>query len=133
MMGSFVPLGGFFSTPSDASIPLSGSCQHPSRCLQCDKNCEDEVIAASKGVFTPPVSEQYQSSLPSWMQMTELGNFDAFDAKVSVCFQIQFHTCLWLCFSCSTICLFQIEAMHLSIYLVIKDFDNNLTVVRTDM
>ncbi|XP_023550080.1 protein SMAX1-LIKE 7-like [Cucurbita pepo subsp. pepo] len=81
MMGSFVPLGGFFSTPSDASIPLSGSCQHPSRCLQCDKNCEDEVIAASKGVFTPPVSEQYQSSLPSWMQMTELGNFDAFDAK----------------------------------------------------
>ncbi|XP_022992920.1 protein SMAX1-LIKE 6-like [Cucurbita maxima] len=81
LMGSFVPLGGFFSTPSDASIPLSVSCQHPSRCLQCDKNCEDEVIAASKGVFTPPVSEQYQSSLPSWMQMTELGNFDAFDAK----------------------------------------------------
>lgn len=89
-MGSFVPLGGFFSTPSDASIPLNGSCQHPSRCLQCDKSCEDDVIAASKGVFTPPLSEQYQSSLPSWMQMTELSNFDAFDAKVSVCFQIQF-------------------------------------------
>lgn len=81
LMGSFVPLGGFFSTPSDASIPLNGSCQHPSRCLQCDKSCEDDVIAASKGVFTPPLSEQYQSSLPSWMQMTELSNFDAFDAK----------------------------------------------------
>ncbi|XP_023532124.1 protein SMAX1-LIKE 6-like [Cucurbita pepo subsp. pepo] len=81
LMGSFVPLGGFFSTPSDASIPLSGSGQHRSRCLQCDKNCEDEVIAASKGIFTPPLSEQYQSSLPSWMQMTELSNSDGFDAK----------------------------------------------------
>ncbi|XP_038885978.1 protein SMAX1-LIKE 7-like, partial [Benincasa hispida] len=80
LMGSFVPLGGFFSTP-DASIPLNGSCQHPSRCLQCDKSCEDEVIAASKGVFTPPLAEQYQSSLSSWMQMTELSNFDAFDVK----------------------------------------------------
>ncbi|KAL4032419.1 hypothetical protein IC575_005492 [Cucumis melo] len=81
LMGSFVPLGGFFSTPSDATIPLNGSYQHPSRCLQCDKSCEEEVIAASKGVFTPPLSEQYQSSLPSWMQMTELSSFDAFDAK----------------------------------------------------
>lgn len=83
-MGSFVPLGGFFSPPSDASIPLTTSCQHPSRCNQCDKNCEEEVIAASKGIFVPSLSEQHQSSLPSWMQMAELSNFDGFDGKVSV-------------------------------------------------
>ncbi|CAA7028920.1 unnamed protein product [Microthlaspi erraticum] len=51
LMGSFVPFGGFFSTPSDLKLPFSGF----------------------KKKITGPVSsisDQTQSTLPPWLQMT---------------------------------------------------------------
>ncbi|KAF5959667.1 hypothetical protein HYC85_000876 [Camellia sinensis] len=72
LMESFVPFGGFFSTSADLKSPLGGSYQCLSRCHLCNEKCEQEVSAVAKGGFTASVAEQNQSSLPSWLQMTEL-------------------------------------------------------------
>lgn len=85
-MESFVPFGGFFSTPSDLKVPLSSSYQCMPRCHQCNEHCEEEVIAVSKGGFTASVADRYQSSLPSWLQMTELGTNKGLDTKVCIPF-----------------------------------------------
>ncbi|CAI9772226.1 unnamed protein product [Fraxinus pennsylvanica] len=71
LMESFVPLGGFFSTPSDMKSPLSSSYLNVVRCHLCNEKCEQEVTALSNGVFTDLSAEKNQSSFPSWMQMTE--------------------------------------------------------------
>lgn len=74
LMESFVPFGGFFSAPSDLKFPLSGSFQClPSRSLHGGDNCEQEVSDVSKGGFASSVTEQCQSSLPSWLQTAALG------------------------------------------------------------
>lgn len=73
-MESFVPFGGFFSTPSDLKSPPSSLYQSVSRCNLCNDKCELEVTALTKGVSTASIADQYQSSLPSWLQMAELGN-----------------------------------------------------------
>lgn len=83
-MESFVPFGGFFSTPSESKGSLSSSYQHVPRCHQCNERCEQEVIAISKGGFNVSVADQYQSTLPSWLQMTELGANKGLDVKVCV-------------------------------------------------
>ncbi|XP_024024683.1 protein SMAX1-LIKE 7 isoform X2 [Morus notabilis] len=83
LMESFVPFGGFFSAPSDLKFPLSGTFQCPPRSLQCSDNCEqDQVSDVSKGGFTSSVTEQCQSSLPSWLQMAALSaNKGGLDVK----------------------------------------------------
>ncbi|KAK6270590.1 hypothetical protein POUND7_007688 [Theobroma cacao] len=81
LMESFVPFGGFFSTPSESKGSLSSSYQHVPRCHQCNERCEQEVIAISKGGFNVSVADQYQSTLPSWLQMTELGANKGLDVK----------------------------------------------------
>ncbi|KAK9282905.1 hypothetical protein L1049_011130 [Liquidambar formosana] len=80
LMESFVPFGGFFSTPSDLKGPLSGSYRCASRCHLCNEKYEQEVTAVSKGGFSASVADQYQFSLPSWLQMTELGANKGLDA-----------------------------------------------------
>ncbi|XP_060178814.1 protein SMAX1-LIKE 7-like [Lycium barbarum] len=75
LMESFVPLGGFFSTPAgDIKSPLSCSYQTASRCHLCNEKCKQEVNALSKSGLLSSVSvaDHYQSSLPSWLQMTQL-------------------------------------------------------------
>lgn len=79
LMESFVPFGGLFSTPSDLKSPLGVSYQCPSRCHLCNEKCEQEVSAFAKGGFAASVAEQYQSSLPPWLQMTELSTNRALD------------------------------------------------------
>ncbi|XP_034703651.1 protein SMAX1-LIKE 7-like [Vitis riparia] len=79
LMESFVPLGGFFSSPCELKGQLSGSYQFTSRCHQCNEKCEQEVAALSKGGFTASVADQYQPNLPAWLQMAELGKNTAFD------------------------------------------------------
>lgn len=87
-MESFVPLGGFFSSPCELKGQLSGSYQFTSRCHQCNEKCEQEVAALSKGGFTASVADQYQPNLPAWLQMAELGKSTAFDvAKVCISFK----------------------------------------------
>ncbi|CAN6831384.1 unnamed protein product [Brassica oleracea] len=51
LMGSFVPFGGFFSTPSDLKLPFSG----------LNKETTEPVSS---------ISDQTQSTLPPWLQMT---------------------------------------------------------------
>ncbi|XP_057979678.1 protein SMAX1-LIKE 6-like [Malania oleifera] len=79
LMESFVPFGGFFSTPSDMK-GVSSSYQYPSRCQPCNEKCEQEITALSKGVFTASVADQYRSSLSSWLQMAEFGMSKGLDA-----------------------------------------------------
>ncbi|XP_028086465.1 protein SMAX1-LIKE 8-like isoform X1 [Camellia sinensis] len=82
LMESFVPFGGFFSTSADLKSPLGGSYQCLSRCHLCNEKCEQEVSAVAKGGFTASVAEQNQSSLPSWLQMTELSTNRGLDFEV---------------------------------------------------
>jgi hypothetical protein len=85
-MESFVPFGGFFSTPSDLKAPFSSSYRCIPRCRQCNEKCEQEVIDISKEGFTASVTDQSKSSLPSWLQMTELGTNKGLDMKVCIPF-----------------------------------------------
>lgn len=100
-MESFVPFGGFFSAPSDLKFPLSGSFQClPSRSLHGGDNCEQEVSDVSKGGFASSVTEQCQSSLPSWLQTAALGaNKGELDVKVCITFKNLVYFCFTLDFS----------------------------------
>ncbi|KAJ4841224.1 hypothetical protein Tsubulata_035928 [Turnera subulata] len=81
LMESFVPFGGFFSTTSDFIGPLSSSSQSMPRCHLCNEKCEQEVHAVLNGGLTSSVTDQYQSSLPSYLQMGELGANKGLDVK----------------------------------------------------
>lgn len=83
-MESFVPFGGFFSTPSDLKSPLSSSYQSVPRCHQCNEKCEQEIIASSKGGVAALIADQHQSVLPSWLQMVEPGTNKGFDPEVCI-------------------------------------------------
>ncbi|XP_057488842.1 protein SMAX1-LIKE 6-like [Actinidia eriantha] len=82
LMESFVPFGGFFSTSSDLKSPLGVSNQCLSRCHLCNDKCEQEISSIAKGEVTTSVAEQYRSSLPSWLQMTELSTYGGLDVEV---------------------------------------------------
>lgn len=81
-MESFVPFGGFFSAASDVKFPLSGSFQSMSNFNERNESCRKEVSATSKGDSTASVAEQYQSGLPSWLEMGALSNDKELDVKV---------------------------------------------------
>ncbi|OMO90417.1 ATPase, AAA-2 [Corchorus olitorius] len=69
LMGSFVPFGGFFPTPSDLRSPLSGRNQSTPRCNLCNEKYEQEVAATLKLGSTVSVADQYSENLPSWLRM----------------------------------------------------------------
>ncbi|KAL3834837.1 hypothetical protein ACJIZ3_009573 [Penstemon smallii] len=72
LMDSFVPLGGFFSMPSDTKSPLSSNAgQYVGRCNQCNEKYKEQVTALSNGGVCASIAEQCQSSLPSWLQIAE--------------------------------------------------------------
>ncbi|KAE8691920.1 PHD finger family protein [Hibiscus syriacus] len=79
---SFVPFGGFFATPSESKGSLSSSYRHVPRCHLCDERCAREVMAISKGGFSVSVADQCRSTLPSWLQMTEVGDLKAKDGQL---------------------------------------------------
>ncbi|KAM6598801.1 hypothetical protein CsatA_018410 [Cannabis sativa] len=81
LMETFVPLGGFFSAPSDVKFPLSSSFQCLSRSLQHSDNSEHEVSNVSKPGITSSVADQCPSSLPSWLQMAALNSKKELDVK----------------------------------------------------
>ncbi|KAK3407854.1 hypothetical protein EUGRSUZ_J00203 [Eucalyptus grandis] len=73
LMESFVPFGGFFSTSSDSNSPvMSMSYQCVTSCHLYDDKCEQDNVAARKAGCAS-VADRYQNSLPSWLQMAELG------------------------------------------------------------
>nr|VDC80265.1 unnamed protein product [Brassica rapa] len=68
LMGSFVPFGGFFSTPSDMKLPFSGF----------NKEITGPVSS---------ISDQTQSTLPPWLQMTTIPDLNQkSDPKVCLLF-----------------------------------------------
>ncbi|XP_022755896.1 protein SMAX1-LIKE 6-like [Durio zibethinus] len=69
LMGSFVPFGGFFPTPSDLRSPLNGRNQSIPRCNLCSEKYEQEVAAILKVGSTVSVVDQYSENLPSWLWM----------------------------------------------------------------
>ncbi|KAL6126755.1 hypothetical protein ACLB2K_074800 [Fragaria x ananassa] len=81
LMESFVPLGGFFSAPSDLKLPLSCSNGFCPRNHQCSEQDDQEAYAFPKGGFTTSVAGQHQASLPSWMWMAPLGTNKGLDMK----------------------------------------------------
>lgn len=91
-MESFVPFGGFFSTPEHMKNNASrSSFNNPSRCRACNDKCDQEVNAISNGglLINPLVADNYRSSLlPSWLQMSEdselVSSSSGLDIKVSV-------------------------------------------------
>ncbi|ESW18766.1 hypothetical protein PHAVU_006G068500 [Phaseolus vulgaris] len=67
LMGSFVPFGGFFSTPSELKNPVS--CRNASsltRCDTCNEKCEQEVADILR-VGPATSASGYSTSLP-WLQ-----------------------------------------------------------------
>ncbi|XP_059429802.1 protein SMAX1-LIKE 6 [Corylus avellana] len=72
LLGSFVPLGGFFSTPSDFKYPFSSTRQPFSRCKLCTEKYEQDVAVIQKGGSTISVADQHSESIPSWLRMAEL-------------------------------------------------------------
>ncbi|KAK6929481.1 hypothetical protein RJ641_005686 [Dillenia turbinata] len=72
LMESFVPFGGFFSSPSDVNLPLSRSHKCLPRCQTCNEKCEKELIAVSNGESIASVADQCENSLPSWMQINQI-------------------------------------------------------------
>ena len=89
LMESFVPFGGFFSTPSDLNGPLNTPYQCMALCHLCNEKCKQEILSVSKGGFVGSVADHYQSSLPSWLQMAEIGTNKGLDAKVCIVFIFQ--------------------------------------------
>ncbi|XP_026454717.1 protein SMAX1-LIKE 6-like [Papaver somniferum] len=68
---SFVPLGGFFSTPSDLRPPASNN-PSTSCCNLCNEKYEQELSSILEGGSIVSVSDHYKSSFSSWMHPDEL-------------------------------------------------------------
>ncbi|KAJ6905093.1 protein SMAX1-LIKE 6-like [Populus alba x Populus x berolinensis] len=79
LLGSFVPFGGFFSTPSDFKIPSNSINQPITRCHLCNAKYEQDVAAILKMGPTISVAEQCSENLPSSLQMAELDTRKAVD------------------------------------------------------
>uniref|UniRef100_A0A2P2L0H5 Clp R domain-containing protein n=1 Tax=Rhizophora mucronata TaxID=61149 RepID=A0A2P2L0H5_RHIMU len=79
LMGSFIPFGGFFSTPSDFRNPLSGINQLITQCHHCNVEYEQEAAANLKVGSAVSVADQHSKKLPSWLQMAELDNSKGVD------------------------------------------------------
>ncbi|PKI58469.1 hypothetical protein CRG98_021154 [Punica granatum] len=70
LMGSFVPFGGFFPTPSDFANPVSSPCS-ASRCDLCNKKCAEEVAALMRAGSSTSVYDQYSTNFPCSLQIAE--------------------------------------------------------------
>ncbi|KAJ6409076.1 hypothetical protein OIU84_008718 [Salix udensis] len=79
LLGSFVPFGGFFSTPSDFKIPPNSINQSITRCHLCNAKYEQDVAATLKMGPTISVAEQSSENLPSSRQLAELDMRKAVD------------------------------------------------------
>ncbi|KAK4403395.1 protein SMAX1-LIKE 7 [Sesamum angolense] len=84
LMESFVPLGGFFSMPSDTKSSLSSACQYIALCHQCNEKYKQEVKELSNGGRCSPVTNQNELSLHSWPQPNRSNGF----ATKKVCYYV---------------------------------------------
>lgn len=89
-MESFVPFAGFFSSSVDYNGQVStiSPYQYLSHYNLCpEKSSERETIPIPKSGLTNSITDQYQCSLPPWLQMTELGS----NAEVKIIAELSLH------------------------------------------
>ncbi|CAN0909690.1 Protein SMAX1-LIKE 6 [Linum grandiflorum] len=81
LMESFIPFGGFFSTPSDFKVPLGSPYQYMTQCFPCN---EQESVALSRRSSVPTMTDQYHQPhrLPSWLQVPERATARRNDLKI---------------------------------------------------
>lgn len=72
LMGSFVPLGGFFSSP-DVKGSFSSSYQCATQCNMCSEKFEEEITSVSNRGCMASVSDKKQTTLSSWLHIAESG------------------------------------------------------------
>ncbi|KAL2926513.1 Protein SMAX1-LIKE 7 [Bienertia sinuspersici] len=72
LMGSFVPFGGFFPTPSDYSPPITAVPQSFTRCNACNEKYEHELGTMQREGMSVSLAEQHSAALPSWLQSSML-------------------------------------------------------------
>jgi len=83
-MGSFVPFGGFFSSPYDLKGPLSSS-YHVNSSNQCNENSERQRSAFPRGGVMASVTDQHRPLLSPWLRMVEpMANNAYNDLKVCI-------------------------------------------------
>ncbi|CAA0838116.1 Double Clp-N motif-containing P-loop nucleoside triphosphate hydrolases superfamily protein [Striga hermonthica] len=71
LLRSFVPLGGFFSMPSENEGLSTSAAKTSGLCYSCNEKYEREIADVSKGVSTSSLAAKELGSLPSWMQVAE--------------------------------------------------------------
>ncbi|XP_021715543.1 protein SMAX1-LIKE 6-like [Chenopodium quinoa] len=71
LMGSFVPFGGFFPTPSDYRPPLTTAQHSFTRCSACNEKYEHELGAISREGSSVSSADQHSAALPSWLQKSD--------------------------------------------------------------
>ncbi|KAJ6424822.1 hypothetical protein OIU84_025566 [Salix udensis] len=79
LLGSFVPFGGFFPSPSDFKKPTNSINQSITCCHLCNAKYEKDVAAILKMGSTTSVADQTSEKLPSLLQMAELDMGKAVD------------------------------------------------------
>ncbi|KAK2430320.1 Double Clp-N motif-containing P-loop nucleoside triphosphate hydrolase superfamily protein [Trifolium repens] len=62
LMGSFVPFGGFFSTPSESKSPVSSTNSSFTRCDKCNEKYEQEVADFLKNELHHPVQTNEENT-----------------------------------------------------------------------
>ncbi|KAK4746929.1 hypothetical protein SAY87_025966 [Trapa incisa] len=75
LMESFVPFAGFFSSSADynGEVSTASPFQYLAKYNLCSgKKSEREAIPIPKSALTTSIADQYQCSLPPWLQLTEL-------------------------------------------------------------
>ncbi|KAI3974537.1 hypothetical protein MKX01_020309 [Papaver californicum] len=92
LMESFIPLGGFFSTPTNLTAPLGSTYPPFSRCKLCSDKCEQEVSAVLAVESTISLSDQHQASLPVWLQSTEVNTNNGLDSAKAKDDKTELHT-----------------------------------------
>lgn len=86
-MGSFVPFGGFFPTPSELKNPFSSTNQCFTRCHACTEKYDQEVASLLKAGSPLSIASPYSENFPSLL-MTELDTGKEVDAT-KVCYPFE--------------------------------------------
>jgi hypothetical protein len=94
-MGSFVPFGGFFSTPPESKSPISSTNASFTRCDKCNEKYEQEVADALKVDPATPASN-YSTSLPWFKKVVDVDTHGGLDVA-KVCYDRQILDILVLC------------------------------------
>lgn len=83
-MGSFVPFGGFFPTPSDYRPPVTAGRQSFTRCNACNEKYEQELGATLREGSSVPSDDHHSAALPSWLQRSD-SDLSRGDVVAQVC------------------------------------------------